>query len=305
MISIIVPIYNSEQTITRCIDSILSQHYRDFELILVNDGSIDNSLSICKEFAGKDNRIVVLNKENGGVSSARNAGLDVANGEWISFVDSDDYIGPDFFPTVYDGSVDLYIQHRLPVGAIYGNIEEQIPSQVVAESNIVDFFSRYSSHGILRVPWAKIFKRSIIEENGLRFDLRFKVGEDTLFDQEYYGSVKKIVVLESGTYFYQRIEGGDERKYSQPIQVSLLYIDEFWKIYRRNGFEDISLLSFVINYFKHLSYPFFKSRSDYWLWKTGRGVMEINYELGCYSGLIGHAKYCVLKMTASIVRLIM
>ena len=92
LISIIVPIYNSESTLKRCVDSILAQTYQNFELLLIDDGSKDCSGEICKEYAQKDSRVKVFHKENGGVSSARNLGLDNARGEWVTFVDSDDWI---------------------------------------------------------------------------------------------------------------------------------------------------------------------------------------------------------------------
>ena len=95
-ITIIVPIYNTACYISHCVDSILSQTFPDFELILVDDGSPDNCPAICDEYAAKDPRVIVIHKENGGVSSARNAGLDIAKGEYITFVDSDDWLHPDF-----------------------------------------------------------------------------------------------------------------------------------------------------------------------------------------------------------------
>lgn len=93
MLSIIVPVYNAESFIGRCIESVLNQSYKDFELILVNDGSLDSSLDVCKKYAEKDKRIVVINKKHCGVSKCRNAGLDAAKGDYITFVDSDDYVG--------------------------------------------------------------------------------------------------------------------------------------------------------------------------------------------------------------------
>ena len=95
-VSAIVPVYNVEKYIYRCVDSILNQTFSDFELILVDDGSPDNCPQICDEYAKKDSRIKVIHKENGGLSSARNAGLDIASGEWISFIDSDDWIHKDY-----------------------------------------------------------------------------------------------------------------------------------------------------------------------------------------------------------------
>lgn len=91
-ISIIVPVYNTERYLSKCIDSILSQSFTDFELLLINDGSLDYSGAICDQYAANDSRVTVFHKENGGVSSARNLGLDNARGEWVTFVDSDDWI---------------------------------------------------------------------------------------------------------------------------------------------------------------------------------------------------------------------
>ena len=100
-ISVIVPVYNVEKYLRKCIESILNQTFREFELILVDDGSTDSSGKICDEYALKDSRIKVIHKENGGASSARNAGLDVAKGEYIGFVDSDDWIEMDMYGELY------------------------------------------------------------------------------------------------------------------------------------------------------------------------------------------------------------
>ena len=97
MISVIVPVYNSEKRLHKCIDSILGQTYTNFELLLINDGSTDTSGDICEEFAEKDERIKVFHKKNGGASSARNIGIDNAKGEYICFVDSDDYVSDDIY----------------------------------------------------------------------------------------------------------------------------------------------------------------------------------------------------------------
>ena len=102
IISIIVPVYNVEEYLQRCIDSILNQRFKDFELILINDGSTDNSLKICKEYSLSDSRVKVINKENGGLSSARNAGINIAKGKYIGFVDSDDWINEEMYQTLYN-----------------------------------------------------------------------------------------------------------------------------------------------------------------------------------------------------------
>ena len=106
-ISVIVPVYKVEKNIHRCVDSILGQTYADFELILVDDGSPDNCGAICDEYAAKDSRVVVIHQKNGGLSSARNAGIDIATGAYISFVDSDDYIYPNYLERLYEVLVEF------------------------------------------------------------------------------------------------------------------------------------------------------------------------------------------------------
>ena len=100
-ISVIIPVYNAESTLRRCVDSVLAQTFTDFECLLINDGSKDKSGEICDEYARKDSRVKVFHKENGGVSSARNVGLDNARGEWVSFVDSDDWVEGDILESMY------------------------------------------------------------------------------------------------------------------------------------------------------------------------------------------------------------
>ena len=102
LISVIVPVYNAEKTLRRCVDSLLSQDFPDAEIILINDGSTDASDELCRGYQAADARIVYRKKENGGVSSARNAGLDLATGTYITFVDSDDYVEPDYFQTILE-----------------------------------------------------------------------------------------------------------------------------------------------------------------------------------------------------------
>ena len=112
-ISVIVPVFNAEKSLHRCVDSILTQKYTDFELLLINDGSTDSSGAICDRYAAKDSRVRVFHKENGGASSARNLGLDNARGEWITFCDSDDFVDKDWLKNYIDnsdGKCDLVVQ---------------------------------------------------------------------------------------------------------------------------------------------------------------------------------------------------
>lgn len=178
--SIIVPVYNVEKYLNRCIDSILSQAFKDFEVLLIDDGSKDKSGVICDEYAKKDNRVRVFHKGNGGVSSARNVGLDEAEGEWVCFVDSDDYLLPTALLNIQNAlnKVDAvlylfdYQQNdtlcRLPFG-------EEISKE--------EFIKAVLTYKLQTSPWAKIYRRSLL--NGIQFNKDLVIGEDLLFNFEY------------------------------------------------------------------------------------------------------------------------
>ena len=170
MVSIIVPVYNVAQYLSKCIESILEQSYTDFELILVNDGSSDNSLEICKVYSQRDNRIVLIDKPNGGVSTARNVGILASKGEYITFVDSDDYLRKDFIEALITGvndEIDLVVAGVTRVqDEVFS--EFKFPDKEFAENDYDLLFSKYQlhKHGS---PWGKLFKSSIINKDGIEF----------------------------------------------------------------------------------------------------------------------------------------
>jgi glycosyltransferase involved in cell wall biosynthesis len=183
-ISVIVPVYNAEKYLHRCIDCILAQAFTDFELLLINDGSKDNSGVICDEYAAKDSRVRVFHKENAGASSARNIGLDNAKGKYICFVDSDDWVDKDYLikltpkngldfvvcTITYEGK-DKYV---LP-------LKECLYTQF----NIADDLNYIVEHMAVCSPCCKIMHRDIIERNKIRFDTKVSAGEDMLFMYDY------------------------------------------------------------------------------------------------------------------------
>ena len=202
MISIIIPIYNTEKYLHRCIDSILAQTYTNFELLLINDGSKDNSGAICDEYAAKDSRVRVFHKENGGVSSARNLGLDNAKGEWITFVDSDDWIKVDYLYSMISHSDADMIMSSFD---IIDNIEEwdnAIEYKLYTKNEIKYFIERYVYTANLCSPWCKLFRNSIIKD--LRFNSNITFAEDTIFVFKYLCNVSNIRTVENWGYQYRR-----------------------------------------------------------------------------------------------------
>ena len=174
-VSIIVPLFNAEKFAKRCIESVLMQTFKNYELILIDDGSKDKTGEICDKYAEKDTRIKVIHKNNGGVSSARNTGLDMAKGEWITFLDADDWIEPNFLLIVDNNSNDsidwIFAQWRtiwdngLPNEI--NNYEQEILFNNWEE--IKKIWDKMANMDICRCPWGKFFRRSVIESYKLRF----------------------------------------------------------------------------------------------------------------------------------------
>lgn len=202
LVSIIVPVYNAEKFIHKCIDSIRTQTYENFELILVDDGSTDNSGIICDEYAQKESRIITIHKPNNGVSSARNKGLDTATGEFITFIDSDDCINPQFLEKL------LYNIADLTICSVITNLNREYSLinhiyDLPSESHII---STLVNNIFLKTPWGKLFKREIIIKNNLRFDENIRYGEDTLFVLNYIKDIKNIACISNPLYYYTEIE---------------------------------------------------------------------------------------------------
>ena len=197
-ISIIVPVYNVEKYLEKCIDSILNQSFRDFELILVDDGSTDNSGYVCDRYKDQDNRIIVIHKENGGVSSARNRGLDIARGDFIGFMDSDDFIHKDMYKILYDNLIkneaDLAIckaQNVYQDETIkLNNIVEDFPVKVLTSKDALK--KLYNIRTTFVYAWNKLYKRELFEE--LRYPEN-KIYEDEWLSPKLLYKSSKIVYI--------------------------------------------------------------------------------------------------------------
>ena len=204
-VSVIVPVYNAEGVVSRGIDSILAQSYLDFELILVDDGSTDNSGAICDNYAQQDGRVKVIHQDNAGVSAARNAGLKVAQGEWVTFVDSDDLVLDGFLESLVtavssDERIDLaYCGYAIVEGST--SIKTYQTATYLGKEQLHDVLS--STNLLYRCsPWAKLFRRSIIIDNGLQFDTNLTISEDRLFLYQYLIHVRGVATTSTVGYLY-------------------------------------------------------------------------------------------------------
>lgn len=241
--SVIIPVYNVEQHISRCLDSIISQTCADWEVILINDGSTDSSGTICDTYSQQDERIKVRHQQNKGVSSARNAGLEIASGEYISFIDPDDWIEQDMYQTlgehIKNKDIDILrfnayrkneILNELPFKGGYSGkrFDDEIMLPLIGAEEFGGMF-------ILGVLWLHIYKRSIIENNHIRFNENLRRCEDRLFTLTCALHSNHIMFIENILYHYEVYEDSLSNKYD-PLrwQQELTYLDELRKEYAKS-----------------------------------------------------------------------
>lgn len=211
-VSIIVPVYNAEKNIERCIESVLKQDYEDFELILMNDGSKDSSGSICDRYATGDERIRIIHKENSGVSDTRNKAIDMAQGKYLQFIDSDDWITPDATGLMVRMAEES--QCEMVIADFYRVIGERLAHKgdiredglltreefaIYMMENPADFY-----YGVL---WNKLYRRDIVERFQLRMDENISWCEDFIFNMEYIRHVEHVYALHVPIYYYVKTPG--------------------------------------------------------------------------------------------------
>ena len=218
LISIITPVYKVEKYLNRCLDSILEQSYNDWECILVDDGSPDNSGKICDEYAARDSRFRVFHKKNSGVSSARNVGLENMLGDFVTFIDSDDYIGKDYLQLFANNKeYDLIFTGLHRFGSVdkkwFGDCEVIYPTmQSLAEAWMSYFEDTHFTLGGLNFVACKALRTKYIREFNLQFDARMKKGEDTCFLYEWMKYGKNAIQVKGNEYYYYSPAEGHDFK---------------------------------------------------------------------------------------------
>ena len=206
MISIIIPVYNVENYLHQCVDSVLAQTYQDFEVILVDDGSPDNCPKICDEYAQKDSRVHVIHQKNSGVSAARNNGIEHAKGEWITFVDSDDWVSKNYLENfeIDKSAADIivqglqYINHNTAEVHEYKELENNIFDKHSASSIVINNDLLMQGY-----PVCKAFRKNFLEKHNLRFDITLSTHEDIIFVLQSFVA-SEVIELRNGTLYNYR-----------------------------------------------------------------------------------------------------
>lgn len=296
ILSVIIPVFNTAAFLPRCIDSVLRQSFTDFELLLIDDGSSDESGIICDNYSKGDNRVRVFHKENGGASSARNLGLKHAEGRWITFIDSDDYVNDDYFLLPYDSeSIDLYAQNWC---FATGENKENLPSQMIGPEQYPLFLQNHLHTDFFRTVCGFFFRNSIISRNSIMFENRFRLGEDTLFALEYFRYATSIHIMDNSCYIYDRQENWG-KKYSLSWEEVQEYLTAFWQRYDALHINSPKLVSFVFAFFRNKispDEPFLNIK-----WALSEPVLRLKESRLSQKGTLGRIKHLIVKTIARIV----
>ena len=284
-ITVIVPVYNVEHYLDKCLDSLIRQTYKNLEIIVINDGSTDNSGAICQEYARKDNRIIYIEKENGGLSEARNIGLDRMTGSYVTFVDSDDWVELDYVETLYqkiteyqaDIAVGNYYSFNQSEGMYYFHIFGDSYYEKVYD-NVSIFENLYESKEMKNIAfisvWGKLYKASLFKY--LCFD-KDRLREDCYLNQKIYLLAERTVYLNKGLYAYRQREGSDSKEWAEKWMHAL-----------------VDAMSERITLLANMGYPLDKHLAVY------RQMLEVGLANGQASDLSDTATYKEFEMKRTL-----
>lgn len=241
MVSVIVPIYNAQEYLDECIQSIINQSCHELEIILIDDGSTDKSQQICEKYYAEDSRVIYVRKQNGGVSSSRNIGLDLARGEYVVFVDADDYLEKEVIQHVENimkkeaselviwNATEVYkqkLKQCRPISTWPGNREE------IYASLISNYYDKFYMGDYIRAVWGKMFCLDVIKNNNIKFDEQLYIGEDALFLIQYISHISKINNFNYYGYYYRILSSSAVRRYKQDLlQQSIIQMNTYKKIF--------------------------------------------------------------------------
>ena len=239
-VSIIVPVYNAEATISRCIESIINQEYRDFELLLIDDGSTDSSGTICDRYAAEDSRIRLIHKENTGVSETRNMALDLACGTYLQFLDSDDWITPNATWLFVEEAERYHCD--MVISDFYRVVGKRVAHKGDIDDDCVLTQEEFSAHMLQNpadfyygVLWNKLYRRDIVEKYHLRMNPEISWCEDFMFNLEYIRHAEVFYALQVPVYYYVKTKGSlasQGMSISKTIKMKLMVFEYYNNFYK-------------------------------------------------------------------------
>ena len=239
-VSIIVPVYNAKATISRCIESIINQEYRDFELLLIDDGSIDSSGTICDRYAAEDSRIRLIHKENTGVSETRNMALDLACGTYLQFLDSDDWITPNATRLFVEEAERYHCD--MVISDFYRVVGKRVAHKGDIDDDCVLTQEEFSAHMLQNpadfyygVLWNKLYRRDIVEKYHLRMNPQISWCEDFMFNLEYIRHAEVFYALQVPVYYYVKTKGSlasQGMSISKTIKMKLMVFEYYNNFYK-------------------------------------------------------------------------
>lgn len=239
-VSIIVPVYNAEATISRCIESIINQEYRDFELLLIDDGSTDSSGTICDRYAAEDSRIRLIHKENTGVSETRNMALDLACGTYLQFLDSDDWITPNATRLFVEEAERYHCD--MVISDFYRVVGKRVAHKGDIDDDCVLTQEEFSAHMLQNpadfyygVLWNKLYRREIVEKYHLRMNPEISWCEDFMFNLEYIRHAEVFYALQVPVYYYVKTKGSlasQGMSISKTIKMKLMVFEYYNNFYK-------------------------------------------------------------------------
>ena len=284
-ITVIVPVYNVENYLNKCLDSLINQTYKNLEIIVINDGSTDNSGEICQEYAQKDNRITYVEQKNGGLSDARNAGLERMTGSYVTFVDSDDWVEPNYVEVLHNKLIGY--QADIAIGNYYSYNEDEamyyfhVNSESYYEKlydNISIFENLYDAKQMksfsLISAWGKLYKAELFDY--IRFD-KGKLDEDGYINQKLYLLVQKVIYINQGLYAYRQRSGSITKTWTEKWMHAL-----------------VDAMSERITLLANMNYPLEKHLAVY------RQMLEVSLANGQASGLSDTATYKEFEMKRTL-----
>ena len=239
-VSLIIPIYNAEKYLRRCLDSAMQQTFQDMEIIVVNDGSEDGSLDICREYEKMDSRFHIIDKENTGVSDSRNRAIDVAQGEYLQFLDSDDWITPDATESLvyaarkYDCDLVIADFYRVD-GAVFTEKQHIRERGLLTREQYAEYMMQDPADFYYGVLWNKLYRRSIIDEQQIRMNLELRWCEDFLFNLRFIRYARRFTAIQTPIYYYMKRKGSlvsTDWKKANAVLLKFQLLKEYKELYQ-------------------------------------------------------------------------